>query len=199
MAKNEKAQKTIDNDKRKIILEKRLARLEKLMGEKSSGDDPATILLDALTDGYISAEALCRELINQVSPDQLWLVCDTLGLVEESEKVSDKPVKNEDDGGKYNEYDICREILDEFDDTNWIGARDIDRYLDKYYPEMSDDDRWLVHDRMEKFTNVDQRRSVADFDDDDDFESCKRTHRHNRKNESTRLLNKRSLTSRYKK
>ena len=228
MTKNEameKAKQIIDNDKRKTILEKRLTRLENLI-KNESADDPAVILLDAASDGYISMEALCRELIAQMSVDELWSVCDALDLVEESKKASDKSVKNEDmddvdddmddedENPSYNSYDICREILDHYGVSDWIGERDIDEYLDTYYADMDDEDRWFVHDRMDKFANVDPYRSVQDDDEDDedwdeeddedwdedeeDFESKKRPARR-AKNESTKRPAKRSLVSRYKK
>lgn len=247
MTKNEaleKAKEVIDNDKRAVIIENRIARLEKMMTEDA--DDPAVILMDAVDDGYITWETLGRELIAQMSVDELWSVCDALDLVEESKKASDKPVKNEDiddddmdvdnmtpsernawakrkvqqmkakqqqldddaddedSEGDYNSYDICREILDNYGATDWIGESDIDEYLDNYYSDMSDEDRWFVHDRMEKFANVDPYRSVQDDDDEDwdeddeDFESKKRPARR-AKNESTKRPAKRSLVSRYKK
>lgn len=221
MTKNEameKAKQIIDNDKRKTILEKRLVRLENLI-KNESADDPAEILLGAMDDGYISAEALCRELIAQMSVDELWSVCDALDLVEESKKESDKPVKNEDmddedeDDSEYNSYDICREILDYYGASDWIGESDIDEYLDDNYPDMNSDDRWFVHDRMDKFANVDPYRSVQDEDDEDwdeeddedwdeddeDFESHKRSAKRPVKNESVKKPAKRSLVSRYKK
>lgn len=213
MTKNEaleKAKEVIDNDKRAVIIENRIARLEKMMTEDA--DDPAVILMDAVDDGYITWETLGRELIAQMSVDELWSVCDALDLVEESKKASDKSVKNEDmkddedseDG--YNSYDICREILDNYGATDWIGESDIDEYLDNYYSDMSDEDRWFVHDRMEKFANVDPYRSIQDDDEDDedwdeddeDFESKKRPARR-AKNESTKRPAKRSLVSRYRK
>jgi hypothetical protein len=247
MTKNEaleKAKEVIDNDKRAVIIENRIARLEKMMTEDA--DDPAVILMDAVDDGYITWETLGRELIAQMSVDELWSVCDALDLVEESKKASDKPVKNEDiddddmdvdpsnmtpsernawakrkvqqmkanrkaepqldDEDGYNSYDICQEILDNYGATDWIGESDIDEYLDNYYSDMSDEDRWFVHDRMEKFVNVDPYRSVQDDDDEDedwdeddeDFESKKRPARR-AKNESTKRPAKRSLVSRYKK
>lgn len=216
MTKNEaleKAKEVIDNDKRAVIIENRIARLEKMMTEDA--DDPAVILLDAVDDGYITWETLGRELIAQMSVDELWSVCDALDLVEESKKESDKSVKNEDmedddeDSEGYNSYDICREILDNYGATDWIGESDIDEYLDTYYSDMSDEDRWFVHDRMEKFADVDPYRSVQDDDDEDDededwgeddedFESKKRQARR-AKNESTKRPAKRSLVSRYKK
>lgn len=223
MTKNEameKAKQIIDNDKRKTILEKRLTRLENLI-KNESADDPAVILLDAASDGYISMEALCRELIAQMSVDELWSVCDALDLVEESKKESDKPAKNEgmddedEDDGEYNSYDICREILDYYGASDWIGESDIDEYLDDNYPDMSSDDRWFVHDRMDKFANVDPYRSVQDDDEDDedwdeeddedwdgdeeDFESKKRQAKKPVTNESAKKPAKRSLVSRYKK
>jgi phage pi2 protein 07 len=71
----------------------------------------------------------------------------------------------------YNSYDICREILDHYDieesDENWIGTVDIDDYLDLYYPKMKDNDRWFVHDRMEKFVNVSKYESIRDEENDD--------------------------------
>ena len=244
MTKNEaleKAKEVIDNDKRAVIIENRIARLEKMMTEDA--DDPAVILMDAVDDGYITWETLGRELIAQMSVDELWSVCDALDLVEESKKASDKPVKNEDiddddmdvdpsnmtpsernawakrkvqqmkanrkaepqldDEDGYNSYDICQEILDNYGATDWIGESDIDEYLDNYYSDMSDEDRWFVHDRMEKFVNVDPYRSVQDDEDDwdeddEDFESKKRPARR-AKNESTKQPAKRSLVSRYKK
>lgn len=213
MTKNEaleKAKEVIDNDKRAVIIENRIARLEKMMTEDA--DDPAVILTDAVDDGYITWETLGRELIAQMSVDELWSVCDALDLVEESKKASDKPVKNEDMGDDedsedgYNSYDICREILDNYGATDWIGESDIDEYLDNYYSDMSDEDRWFVHDRMEKFANVDPYRSIQDDDEDDedwdeddeDFESKKRPARR-AKNESIKRPAKRSLVSRYKK
>lgn len=61
---------------------------------------------------------------------------------------------------KYNYYNICREILDSFGATNWIGKKDIDDYLDIYYNEMNDEDRQWVFDRMDKFVDIDYYRSV---------------------------------------
>lgn len=61
---------------------------------------------------------------------------------------------------KYNYYNICREILDNFGATNWIGKKDIDDYLDIYYNEMNDEDRQWVFDRMNKFADIDYYRSV---------------------------------------
>jgi len=82
---------------------------------------------------------------------------------------------DEEDNEEYNAFDICREILDyygiEEDDSNWIGVSDIDEYLDEYYPDMSDDNRWFVHDRMEKFVNVDSYHSVRyENDEESEFE-----------------------------
>ena len=68
---------------------------------------------------------------------------------------------------EFNSYDVCREILDYFGDPSWIGESDIDEYLDTYYDEMNEDDRWFVHDRMEKFVDVDPYRSVNDSDEDE--------------------------------
>ena len=77
---------------------------------------------------------------------------------------------NENDEFEFNVYDICREILDDYDaeSLGWIGSSDIDNFLDRYYPDMSDNDRWWVHDRMEKFVDVDDYRSVEDDEDDYD-------------------------------
>lgn len=79
---------------------------------------------------------------------------------------------DEEEDDRYNPYDICREILDYYDipqcDENWIGSVDIDRYLDANYPEMPEDDRWFVHDRMEKFVIVEEYNSVVDDDEDED-------------------------------
>jgi hypothetical protein len=120
MTKNEaieKANQIIDNDKRKTILEKRITRLENLVKNEST-DDPSDILLGAMNDGYISAEALCRELIAQMSVDELWSVCDDLDLVEESNKASDKHMKNEDTDDEDDEdWDEEDEDCDEDDDS----------------------------------------------------------------------------------
>lgn len=115
-----------DNQKRTLILEKRLARLENLIKNEDAYDD-------------IDFES-CR-------------------------RRSRKQVKHE---SANNSYDICREILDHYDASDWIGVRDIDEYLNNYYSDMSDEDRWFVHDRMEKFVDVDNYRSVQDDDEDDD-------------------------------
>ena len=81
---------------------------------------------------------------------------------------------NENDESKFNAYDICREILDDYDaeSLGWIGSSDIDNFLDRYYPDMSNDDRWWVYDRIEKFVDVDDYRSVKDdnYDDEDDYD-----------------------------
>lgn len=200
MKKNEamkKAKQIIDNDKRKTILEKRLTRLENLIKNEST-DDPAVILLDAVSDGLISMEALCRELIAQMSVGELWSVCDAFDLVEESEKESDKPAKNEDmDGDEYNLYDICREILDYYGTSDWVDESDTDEYLDDNYPDMSSDDRWFVHDCMNKFAHVGPYRSVQV--DEEDFESRKYQAKKPIKSESAKKPVKRSLVSRYKK
>ena len=68
---------------------------------------------------------------------------------------------------EYDAYEICREIIDHYGANNWIGQSDIDNYLDEYYPNMSDDDRWFVNDRMEKFVDsIDPYRSVTDDEDE---------------------------------
>ena len=73
---------------------------------------------------------------------------------------------------EYNSFDICEEILNHFDNPNWIGESDIDNYLDKYYEDMGDNDRWFVHDRMEKFVDyIDPYSSIEDSDmDEDEYE-----------------------------
>lgn len=64
---------------------------------------------------------------------------------------------------EYNAYDICREISEYYDNPDWIGEKDIENYLDKYYEDMSLEDRWFVFDRMEKFIdNIDPYRSLED-------------------------------------
>lgn len=71
---------------------------------------------------------------------------------------------------KYNSFEICKEILDHFDNPNWLGESDINDYLDKYYADMGDNDRWFVHDRMEKFVDyIDPRWSIEDEDEYDDW------------------------------
>ena len=128
MTKSEALKKVntiINNNKRSVILEKRLARLENLIKNEDAYDD-----------------------------------------------VDYEDMADEDSEDGYNSYDICREILDHYDASDWIGVRDIDEYLDNYYSDMSDEDRWFVHDRMEKFADVDNYRSVQDDDDDwDDDEN----------------------------
>lgn len=129
MTKNEaleKAQVTVDNDKRRTILEKRLARLENLI-KNESADDPNVILLEAVADGVVSWEVLCRELMANVADDALWTTCSNLGLIEddmmEASKESDKPVKNEDAGNDV--YDAAsqwaRDYIDQLDeDDYWV-------------------------------------------------------------------------------
>jgi hypothetical protein len=71
---------------------------------------------------------------------------------------------------EYNSFEICEEILDHFDNPDWIGESDIDDYLDKYYEDMDDTDRWFVHDRMEKFVDyVDPYCSIEDSNVNDDW------------------------------
>lgn len=71
----------------------------------------------------------------------------------------------------YNSFEICEEILDHFDNPNWIGESDIDDYLDKYYEDMDDNDRWFVHDRMEKFVDyIDPCCSIEDSDVNNDWD-----------------------------
>lgn len=101
MAKNEALEKTkkiIDNDKRKIILEKRICRLENMIKNESVGD-PASLLLYSVDDGYVSWETLCRELIAIASDDDLLAACRNLYLLEddfESCKCKNhRPAKNE--------------------------------------------------------------------------------------------------------
>ena len=106
----------------------------------------------------------------------------------------DRDIKVDD-----NSYRICRDILNHYGATDWIGESDIDEYLDIYYSDMSDEDRWLIHDNMENLVGVDPYRSLQDDDDDwdeddEDFESRKCQAKRVR-SEST----KRSLVSRYKK
>jgi len=72
---------------------------------------------------------------------------------------------------EYNSFEICEEILDHFDNPNWIGESDIDDYLDKYYEDMDDNDRWFVHDRMEKFVDyIDPHCSIEDSDVNNDWD-----------------------------
>ena len=72
---------------------------------------------------------------------------------------------------EYNSFEICEEILDHFDNPNWIGESDIDDYLDKYYEDMDDNDRWFVHDRMEKFVDyIDSYCSIEDSDVNNDWD-----------------------------
>lgn len=158
MTKNEALKKVntvINNNKRSIILEKRLARLENLIKNEDAYDD-------------VDYEDMADE-----------------------------------DSEDYNSYDICREILDHYDASDWIGVRDIDEYLDNYYSDMSDEDRWFVHDRMEKFVDVDNYRSVQDDEDwdedEEDFESCRRRSRKQVKHESANNSAKRSFISRFRK
>lgn len=83
----------------------------------------------------------------------------------------DEDEENEEDKPEYNAYDICREICDYYDNPSWIGERDIESYLDKYYEDMSYEDRWFVYDRMEKFIDgIDPYRSLEDEEDEDDEE-----------------------------
>lgn len=200
MKKNEamkKAKQIIDNDKRKTILEKRLTRLENLI-KNESADDPAFILLDAVNGGLISWKTLCRELIAQMSVAELWSVCNAFDLVEEPEEESDNPAKNEGmDDGEYNLYDICREILDYYGASDWVDESDTDEYLDDNYPDMSSDERWFVHDCMNKFAHVGPYRSFQV--DEEDFESRKYQAKKPIKSESAKKPVKRSLVSRYKK
>lgn len=98
-----------------------------------------------------------------------------------------------------NSYDICREILDHYYAGDWIGEKDIDEYLDTYYDDMGDEDRLSVHDRMSKLVGVDPYRSVQDYEDEEDFESCRRRSRKPVKHESTKKTAKRSLLSRFRK
>ena len=69
----------------------------------------------------------------------------------------------------YNSYDVCQEIIDNLNVRDWIGTCDIDDYLDRYYEDMSEDDRWFVHDRMEKFVDVDPYHSIEDSNVNDDW------------------------------
>lgn len=72
---------------------------------------------------------------------------------------------------EYNSFEICEEILDHFDNPNWIGESDIDDYLDKYYEDMDDNDRWFVYDRMEKFVDyIDPYCSIEDSDVNNDWD-----------------------------
>ena len=72
---------------------------------------------------------------------------------------------------EYNSFDICEEILDHYDNPDWIGESDIDNYLDRFYEDMDDTDRWFVHDRMEKFVDyIDHYRSIEDEWDDDEWD-----------------------------
>ena len=130
MTKNEaleKAQVTVDNDKRRIILEKRLARLENLI-KNESADDPNVILLEAVADGVVSWEVLCRELMANVADDALWTTCSNLGLIEdddmmEASKESDKPVKNEDAGNDIYDaaYQWMKGYAEELDEGDyWV-------------------------------------------------------------------------------
>lgn len=197
MTKNEamdKAKQIIDNDKRKTILEKRLTRLENLIKNEST-DDPAVILLDAVSDGYISMEALCRELIAQMSVDELWSVCDALDLVEESKKESDKPVKNEDAGGSVYDaaYQWAQDYLDDIEDDYWTqeagGVRKalqiiadeaadpiIDSCCDdlesEYDFELSDSDRDVVASALAAAAEeaMQYMGDDEDWDEDDDLD-----------------------------
>ena len=77
--------------------------------------------------------------------------------------------EDDDNDEEYDAYEICREIIDHYDADDWIGQSDIDNYLDEFYPNMSDDDRWFVNDRMESFVDsIDPYRSVTDDEDDED-------------------------------
>ena len=74
-------------------------------------------------------------------------------------------IDDEDDEEDYNSYYIFCEILDHHYASDWVGARDIDEYLDNYYSDMSDVDNYMsVHDRMEKLADVDNYMSVHDDD-----------------------------------
>lgn len=108
-------------------------------------------------------------------------------------------VVDEDIEDGYNSYDICREILDHYYAGDWVGEKDIDEYLDTYYDDMSDEDRLSVHDHMSNFVGVDPYRSIQDYEDEEDFESCRRKSRKPIKHESTKKLAKRSFISRFRK
>ena len=78
-----------------------------------------------------------------------------------------KKVKKTNKSDDYNAFDICREILDTFDNPSWIGVSDINNYLDTYYDDMSDDDRNVVRWKMEKMVDVDDYLSIEDENDED--------------------------------
>lgn len=215
MTKNEaleKAKEVIDNDKRAVIIENRIARLEKMMTEDA--DDPAVILMDAVDDGYITWETLGRELIAQMSVDELWSVCDALDLVEESKKASDKPVKNEDAGGSVYDaaYQWAQDYLDDIEDDYWTqeagGVREalqiiadqaadpiVDSCCDDlesdYNFELSDSDRDVVASALAAAAEEAMQYMGDDEDwdedmEDEDFESRKRVSRKPAKNEAAK-------------
>lgn len=64
-----------------------------------------------------------------------------------------------------NAYDICREILDHYNNPSWIGESDIDDYLDEHYDDIDDNFRDWVYEVMEKFVD-----DVRVFDSVRDFE-----------------------------
>ena len=82
-------------------------------------------------------------------------------------KIVTKKVKKTNKSDDYNAFDICREILDHFDNPSWIGVSDIDNYLDTYYADMSDDDRDVVRWKMEKMVDIDDYQSIEDENDED--------------------------------
>ena len=73
--------------------------------------------------------------------------------------------ETQDFGVNFNElnaYDICREILDYYNNPSWIGQSDIDKYLDEYYYDIDDNFRDWIYDRMEKFVDyIDNYASVT--------------------------------------
>ena len=74
--------------------------------------------------------------------------------------------ETQDFGGIFDElnaYDVCREILNYYDNPTWIGESDIDDYLDEHYDDIDDSFRDWVYDRMEKFVDyIDIYDSVRD-------------------------------------
>ena len=202
MTKNEaleKAQVTVDNDKRRTILERRLTRLENLI-KNESADDPNVILLEAVADGVVSWEVLCRELMANVADDALWTTCSNLGLIEdddmmEASKESDKPVKNEDAGNNVYDaaYQWAQDYLDDIEDDYWtqeaggvrkalqiIADQAADPIVDsccddlesEYAFELSDSDRDVVASALAAAAEeaMQYMGDDEDWDEDDDWD-----------------------------
>ncbi len=101
---------------------------------------------------------------NKTGHDLDWKI-QTVTIGETKDIDNMKDINETEVFDELNAYDICREILDHYNNPSWIGESDIDDYLDEHYDDIDDNFRDWVYEVMEKFVD-----DVRVFDSVRDFE-----------------------------